>query len=193
MRGAYNEVRIDGATPSNGRAGPSKGNTMRTTAVVLIVSLVSQGPLLAQAAQQTAPPPSQQLPVDVNKIRQALNQNPGARLNTDELRFYVDIIGRIPTFEEIVGDFDLKNGVVPGAPMTHEEYLSMVNREFNQSGGITAIDTLQTALTSYALLTMVKRAYEEYKKAATERERRAIQERIERELRELERRRGGGR
>lgn len=183
----------------------------RTTARVLLLTFMLPPGALAAAQQQRfdsaqrapseaegqAPPPqppqTQQLPVDLAKIREALNQNPQTRLNTDELRFYVDIIGRIPTFEEIVGDFDLKNGVVPGAPMTHEEYLSMVNREFNQSGGITAIDTLQTALTSYALLTMVKRAYEEYKKAATERERRAIQERIERELRELERRRGGGR
>ncbi|HUF25307.1 MAG TPA: hypothetical protein VMN81_14340 [Vicinamibacterales bacterium] len=174
-------------------------NTLtRATAVALLVSLVTPSGLLAarrQATQQSPPPPQteQRLPVDMDKIREALKQNPQMRLQTDELRFYVDIIGRLPTFKEIVGDFDLKHGVVPGAPMTHEEYLSMVNREFNQSGGITALDTLQTALTSYAMIAMVKRAYEEYKKAQTERERRAIQERIERELRELEKRRGGGR
>ena len=126
------------------------------------------------------------------KIREALKQNPQMRLNTDELRFYVDIIGRIPTFEEIVGDFNLKYGPVPGAGMTHEEYLTMVNREFTTSGAVSGIEALQVALTSYGLLTMVKRAYEEYKQAKTERERRAIQERIERELRELEKRRGGG-
>ena len=169
----------------------------RTAAAILVLTFALPPGVLTAARQQTPPPPkppaSQQLPVDMDKIREALKQNPQMRLNTDELRFYVDIIGRIPTFEEIVGDFDLKNGAVPGAPMTHEEYLSMVNREFNTSGGITALDTLQTALTSYALLTMVKRAYEEYKQAKTERERRAIQERIERELRELEKRRGGGR
>ena len=175
----------------------------RATAVVLVLSVATPPAALASAGQsaqsgtqQQAPPPkppqSQQLPVDMAKIREALRQNPQMRLNTDELRFYVDIIGRIPTFEEIVGDFDLKNGVVPGAAMTHEEYLGMVNREYNTSGGITALDTLQTALTSFALLSMVKKAYEEYKKAATERERRAIQERIERELRELEKRRAGG-
>lgn len=168
---------------------------MRTTAFALIVSLASQGPALAYQAQQAPPPKppqSQQLPVDINKIREALNQNPGTRLNTDELRFYVDIIGRIPTFEEIVGDFNLKTGPVPGAGMTHEEYLGMVNREWNQSGAIPAIEQLQVALTSFALLSLVKKAYQEFKEAKTERERRAIQERIERELRELEKRRGGG-
>ena len=170
--------------------------TMRTTAVILIVTLISQGPAWAAVQAQQAPPPappqSQQLPVDVNKIREALNQQPGTRLNTDELRFYVDIIGRIPTFEEIVGDFNLKAGPVPGAGMTHEEYLGMVNREWNQSGAIPAIEHLQFALTSYALLSLVKRAYQEFKQAKTERERRAIQDRIEREIRELEKRRGGG-
>lgn len=160
---------------------------MRITAGFLVVSLFSQ-----TQTPPPKPPESQQLPVDLGKIREALRQNPQLRLQTDELRFYVDIIGRIPTFEEIVGDFDLRNGQVPGAGMTHEEYLGMVNREWNQSGGIPAIEQLQFALTSYALINMVKKAYEEYKKAKTERERRAIQERIERELRELEKRRGGG-
>ena len=170
-------------------------HTHRITAGVLLMSLVMP-PGLRAAAQQQAPPPappqSERLPVDMDKIREALKQNPQMRLQTDELRFYVDIIGRIPTFEEIIGDFDLKNGPVPGAGMTHEEYLGMVNREWNTSGAIPAIEQLQVALTSYALISMVKRAYEEYKQARTERERRAIQERIEQELRALEKRRGGG-
>src|SRR5688500_62467 len=89
----------------------------RITAGVLVVTLALPSGLLAAGLQNPPPPPPpaaqkpQQLPVDVDKIRAALQQNPQTRLNTDELRFYVDIIGRIPTFEEIVGDFDLKNGV----------------------------------------------------------------------------------
>ena len=150
----------------------------------------------APAATAQAQPGSagdQQLPVDMAKIREALKQNPQLRLDSDELRFYVSIIGRIPTFEEIVGEFDLKNGVVPGAGMTHEEYLGMVNRDLGTSGGFSALDTLQVALTSYGLISLVKKAYEEYKEAKTERERRLISERIERELRDLERRRAAAR
>lgn len=174
----------------------------RSAAFLIILSLLAPGQAFAVAggggqssagSQQATPPPDQQLPVDLAKIREALKQNPQLRLDTDELRFYVSIIGRIPTFEEIVGDFDLRRGQVPGAGMTHEEYLSMVNRDLNTSGGITALDTLQVALTSYGMLTMVKRAYEEYRQARTESERRAIQERIERELRELEKRRAAAR
>lgn len=175
-------------------------HTCRPAAVVLVCTFLLPAPALAAygqtptqaAAQEPALPGSagdQRLPVDMSKIREALNRNPQLRLQTDELRFYVNIIGRIPTFEEIVGDFDLKNGVVPGAGMTHEEYLAMVNRDFQTSGGITALDTLQVALTSYALISLVKKAYEEYKLAKTESERQMIQARIERELRELERRR----
>jgi hypothetical protein len=165
------------------------------TAWILLITLAAPQAAPAQpSGQQQAPPQppqSSQLPVDMEKIREALRQNPQMRLNTDELRFYVNIIGRIPTFEEIVGDFDLRNGPVPGAGMTHEDYLAMVNREWNTSGAVPGIEALQSALTNFALLTMVKKAYEEFKQARTERERRAIQERIERELRELEKRRGG--
>lgn len=133
------------------------------------------------------------MPVDLAKIREALEQDPKLRLNTDELKFYVDIIGRIPTFEEIVGDFDLRNGRVPGAPMTHDEFLSMVTpKDLHSTTGISAMETLGVALTSWGMISLVKKAYEEYKKASTERERRAIQEQIERELRELQKRRGGG-
>jgi len=170
----------------------------RSAALAAIVSLALPAGVVASVGQQQQQPPppqppaSQQLPVDLEKIREALTQNPQARLNTDELRFYVDIIGRIPTFEEIVGDFDLKKGVVPGAGMTHEEYLAMVNREWNTSGAVPGIEALQAALTNFALLSLVKKAYQEFKEARTERERRAIQERIERELRDLEKRRGGG-
>ena len=172
-------------------------NLLRPAAAVLLVTIGLPAQALAATAQAQAtsaqPQPGssgdQQLPVDMAKIREALRQNPQLRLDTDELRFYVSIIGRIPTFEEIVGEFDLKNGVVAGAGMTHEEYLGMVNQDLRTSGGITALDTLQVALTSYGLISMVKKAYEEYKQAKTERERRLISERIERELRDLERRR----
>jgi hypothetical protein len=173
-------------------------NILRPAAVLVLVAMLTPVRALAAVqAPQAAPPPGsagdQRLPVDMSKIREALKQNPQLRLDTDELRFYVSIIGRIPTFEEIVGDFDLKNGVVPGAGMTHEEYLGMVNNDLRTSGGITALDTLQVALTSYGLLSLVKKAYEEYKLAKTDRERRLIQERIERELRDLERRRAEAR
>lgn len=175
-------------------------NILRPAAVLLVAVMLTPAHALAaaqaaQPAQAPAPGSSgdQRLPVDMSKIREALKQNPQLRLDSDELRFYVSIIGRIPTFEEIVGDFDLKNGVVPGAGMTHEEYLGMVNSDLRTSGGITALDTLQVALTSYGLISMVKKAYEEYKLAKTEREKRLIQERIERELRDLERRRAEAR
>lgn len=166
---------------------------LRPTAALLLATFALPPGLLAQQAPPPATPPAQQLPVDMARIREALRQDPKLRLNSDELKFYVDIIGRIPTFEEIVGDFDLRNGRVPGAPMTHDEFLSMVTpKDLNSTTGISAMETLGVALTSWGMISLVKKAYEEYKKAATERERRAIQEQIERELRELQKRRGGG-
>jgi hypothetical protein len=175
-----------------------KKHLFRSAAVVTLSVHIAQAPAWALTQAQATPPPAQQgqLPVDMAKIREVLRQDPQLRLDTDQVRFFVEIIGRIPTFEEIVGDYNLKVGPVPGAGMTHEEFLQMVTpRDLNSTTGITALETLQVALTSHALISAVKRAYEEYKQARTERERREIQRRIERELQELERmraKRGGG-
>jgi hypothetical protein len=70
--------------------------------------------------------------------------------------------------------------------MTHQEFLNLVTpREFYSSGGITAMETLQFALTNWLGQTLVKKAIEDLQNAKTEREVDDIRARINRELEAL--------
>jgi hypothetical protein len=79
-------------------------------------------------------------PGDMARIRRALDSEPAVRINDDELRFYMQILVRQPTFAEFAKGYDFMNGPTRGGnPMTHNEFLSMVTpRELQSSVGITA-------------------------------------------------------
>lgn len=85
--------------------------------------------------------------------------------------------------------YDLVNGPTKGGnPMSHREFLAMVTpKEFYSSGGITAMEQLQFALTNWLGQTFVKKAIEDLQTARDQREVDDIRERIERELAALRR------
>jgi hypothetical protein len=67
--------------------------------------------------------------------------------------------------------------------MTHAEFLSLVTpKEFYSSGGITAWEQLQFAVTNWLGQSLVKKAIEDLQRAKDEREVDEIRARIEREL-----------
>jgi hypothetical protein len=123
----------------------------------------------------------------LDRIRKALDEPPGLTLDDDQLRFYVQILAREPNFAEFVKGYDFKNGPTRrGNPMTHQEFLNMVTpRDFYSSGGITATEMLQFAVTNWLGQALVKRAIEEMRNAKSEREIQEIRDRIERELEAL--------
>ena len=96
---------------------------------------------------------------------------------------FQEMVAKLPTFESFVGTFDLKNGPVPRAGMTHQEFLNMVTpKELYSSAGITATEMLQFALTNWAAQEIIRKGLKELHAARTEAEIRAIRERINREL-----------
>ncbi len=144
-------------------------------------------PVPAPAPSTSAPAPDVTVPVtsaQLDRIKKALGDEPALRLDDDQLRFYVEILAKKPSFAEFIKGYDFKNGPTRrGNPMTHQEFLSMVTpREFNSSGGITAMETLQFAVTNWLGQALVKRAIKEMAQAKTEREIQEIRDRIEREL-----------
>lgn len=162
---------------------------------LLIGTLCAMG--LAPAAwAQTAPPdpkptPPQtavaptpaQLPVNVDKIRTALDRPQPIRINDQNLRFYAEIHPPEVSFMSLVGDFDLMKGAVPGAGVTGREILDMQTpRELYSSAGITATDMLQFAATNYAAQSLIKKAVEEIRQAKDQKEVAAIQAKIDRQL-----------
>ncbi|ODS58633.1 MAG: hypothetical protein ABS36_03640 [Acidobacteria bacterium SCN 69-37] len=146
------------------------------------------------AAQETAPAPATDsdqpavtvpvTPGDMARIRKALDADPAVRIDDDQLRFYMQILVKRPTFAEFIKGYDFKNGPTRrGNPMTHNEFLAMVTpKELQSSVGITARETLEFALTNWLGQTLVKRAFEEIQQAKSEREIQEIRDRIDREL-----------
>jgi hypothetical protein len=141
--------------------------------------------------QQTPPEPTVQLPQSqLDQIKRAVLTDTKLQLRGDPLRFYVTVEARIPSVQEMLGTYDLKNGPVARAPMRHQEYLNMVTpQELYGSGGITALELLQGAVVNALGHWLVRKAMNDLGKAENEREVQEIRERIERELAAL---RGGG-
>jgi len=151
-----------------------------------------------QTGSGRAIPPEQsgtsQTPVptpDLDRIKNALTREPRLKIDDGQMRIYVEIIGKWPRFDQIVGDYDLKNGPTRrGAVMTHNEFLAMVTpKEMYSTAGIKPTEMLQFALVNALGQALIKKALEEIRNARTEREIQTIRERIDRELAAL---RGGG-
>jgi hypothetical protein len=123
-------------------------------------------------------------PSDLARIRRALDSEPAVRMDDEQLRFYIQILARQPSFAEFVKGYDFRHGPTRrGNPMTHSEFLAMVTpKEMQSSVGITARETLEFALTNWLSQTLIKRAFEDLQKAKDEREIQEIRDRIEREL-----------
>jgi hypothetical protein len=129
-------------------------------------------------------------PGDLDRIRKALEASPSLKIDESQLRFYVQILAKQRSFADYVKGYDLMNGPTKGGnPMTHKEFLGLVTpREFYSSGGITAWEQLQFALTNYLGQAVVKKAIEDLQQAKDAREVDDIRDRIERELSALRRR-----
>jgi hypothetical protein len=123
-------------------------------------------------------------PGDLARIRRALDAEPVVRIDDEQLRFYIQILAKQPSFAEFVKGYDFVNGPTRrGNPMTHSEFVAMVTpKEMQSSVGITARETLEFALTNWLGQTLIKRAFEEIQQAKDEREIQEIRDRIEREL-----------
>jgi len=158
--------------------------------VALLASSPAEGRQAAgsPAAGTEAPEPSRvTVPVtdaDLARIRRALEAEPAVRINDEQLRFYMQILVRKPTFAEFAKGYDFKAGATRGGnPMTHNEFLAMVTpREMQSQVGITAPETLTIALTNWMAQTLVKWAFQDLQEAKDEREVQEIRDRIEREL-----------
>jgi len=123
----------------------------------------------------------------LEQIQRSLSQPTAVRLTERQIRFYLEIIAKQPTFAEFARGYDFINGPTRGGnPMSHQEFLALVTpKELYSSGGITATDQLQLALTNWVGQTLIRRALDELKSAKTDREVMEIRERIDRELEAL--------
>lgn len=153
-------------------------------AVALTLQMLALGQTTAAAPPPQAPP---QLPINFTKIKQAVNTPPKLILiDQNPYRFYSETTRRAPKFSDMVGDFDLFNGPVPGAGMTHREFVQSTRpKDMYSSAGFTPRDIISWGLLSLAEkkgFELLRYGLKELSEAKTEAERKQIRLLIEREL-----------
>lgn len=150
----------------------------------------SETPQSGSAEQAQGPSPTGALPVSIERIKKALATDPTLKLNPpirdDIPRYYMEITCT-PSFETFLQDFDLVNGPVPGAGMTHGEFLQQVTpKELYSQAGFGGLDVLTANLGFAAIMYLATKAFNAMREAKTERELQQIREQIRRELEELQ-------
>jgi hypothetical protein len=144
-------------------------------------------------AQSTPPPPdtapvnADELPVSIGRIQRALAGPPPIELKEQHPVFRLEIFGRQPTIEDILGE-RFWIGPTPYGGMTHQEFLDMVTPKLAQpyagfSGKYLLAETGLALLETWAL----KSAIKHFRDASGEKEREAARKEVLDALAALER------
>jgi hypothetical protein len=162
------------------------------------VIVCAPGVASAQTESDGQPPPAassattpsinpDRLPVDIDKIQRALRRPPALKVETSRSVFRIEIFGRRPTIEDILGR-DFLRGPALASAMTHQEFLDMVTPSdvrgyaaFSNKQGMTV------AATSLALQWALQKAVQKFTEAKEERAREAAKREVEQALAELRR------
>ncbi len=145
---------------------------------------VSQPP--ADSASQSGEPDAD-LPVSLERIQRALSQPPAIHLKGERLVFRVEVIGKKPTIEDILGPDYLKGPVPAAGGMTHQEFLDMVTpKDVQGYAAFSNGEALTVAATSFALQWALLKAIHKYEDAKQDREREAARKEVQDALAELE-------
>src|SRR5215218_5756161 len=137
-------------------------------------------------AQGSSAEEASDLPVSLARIRQGLSQPPAIKLKGDRVVFRVEVLGRKPTIEDILGPDYLK-GPVPNAGMTHQEFLDMVTpKDVQGYAAFSNREGLTVAATSFALQWALQKAIHKFQTAQQDREREAARKEVQEALADLE-------
>jgi hypothetical protein len=130
------------------------------------------------AAAQATPAPAEELPVSLRRIQRSLSRPPKLRVESEKPVFRMEIFGRKPTIEDILGP-DYLRGPVSGGAMTHHEFLAMVTPKDVQ--GYAAFSNgqgLTVAATSIALQWALQKAIHKLSEAKQDRDREAARREV---------------
>jgi hypothetical protein len=139
---------------------------------------------------QTAPATTtttDELPVSLDRIQRALSTTPAIELKEQHPVFRLEVFGKKPTIEEILGDkFWL--GPAPYGGMTHQEFMEKVTPQLAQpyagfTGKYLIAETALTLTEQWAL----KQAIKKFRSAMTDHEREAARKEVLDALSDLER------
>lgn len=140
------------------------------------------------AGQDPAPAATPaELPVSLDRIQRALSTKPALELKEQHPVFRLEIFGKKPTLEDILGEkFWLGPSSYGG--MTHQEFMNKVTpQELQGYGGFSGTSLLQVAALSLAEQWALKQAIRKFRSAFTDHEREAARKEVLQALSDLER------
>ena len=136
-----------------------------------------------------AAPRAEDLPVSLERIQRALAAPPPLELKEQNPVFRLEVYGRKPTIEELLGE-KFWIGPTPYGGMTHQEYLNMVTPELARPyAGFTGGHLLAQALLTLSEQWALREAIKKYRGALDAREREAARKEVEEALAALEKKR----
>jgi hypothetical protein len=149
--------------------------------------LLLQQPAAPAATTARQQPPAQQgqnqltpedLPVSLDRIQRALSAPPAITLKEQHPVFRLEVFGRKPTLEDVLGEkFWL--GPTPYGGMTHQEFLDMVTpKEFRPYAGFTGKDLVAETALALAQTWALKAAIRKFQDAKEDREREAARKEV---------------
>ena len=156
------------------------------TAVLLTApsSVLAQENGAGSAAAEPAAPAldPDDLPVSIEKIQRALSRQPAIRVTEQRPVFRLEVFGRKPTIEDILGP-DFHRGPVAHGGMTHQEFLNMVTpKDVQGYAAFTNKEAAVVAVTSFAFQYALAKAIKKFQEAKQERERAAAKREVDEAL-----------
>jgi hypothetical protein len=157
-----------------------------TAASAAAAASPQQGRPAAAPAQAPRSQAALELPVDMEKIQEALSRPQALRTTSDRPVFRVEVFAPKPTIETILGPDYLK-GPVPYGGMTHAEFLNMVTPvEYRGYSMFTNKEGIAIAATSLALQWALMKAVDKFREAQNERAKEAARREVIEAMNELE-------
>ena len=122
-------------------------------------------------AEPAEPLDPDSLPVSLKKIQRALARDPAIRVSEERTKFRVEVFGRKPTIDEILGP-DWHRGPAPYGGMTHQEFLNMVTpKDVQGYAAFSNAEGAVVAATSFLFQYALAKAIKKFQEAKQERER----------------------
>jgi hypothetical protein len=156
----------------------------------MVAALLACAVLLAgqQAAPPAAPPATnEELPVSLNRIQRALSTKPALDLKEEHPVFRLEVFGRKPTLEDVLGE-KFWIGPTPYGGMTHQEFLEKVTPKLAQPyGAFSGTSLLKATALTLIQQWALKQAIQKFRSALTNRERDAARKEVIEAMADLER------
>lgn len=160
-------------------------------AVLLACAILLTGqppapPQPAASSSTTTTSESAQLPVSLDRIQRALAAPPPLELKEQHPIFRLEVFGRKPTLEDLLGE-KFWFGPTPYGGMTHREFMDMVTpKEAQPFGSVTGKYLVADVALSLAEQWALKTAIKKFQTAKSENEREAARKEVLDALADLE-------